>query len=100
MTGDQRHRNDITNGQHLNRHADRPYVFYFFPTAHFLKTILASPQVAHLALPLPQSQPFAKPKEPLLCLRTDKDNKTIQAKFDLNLRHTFFNNNYIQQQNI
>ena len=33
MTGDQRHRNDITNGQHLNRHADRPYVFYFFPTA-------------------------------------------------------------------
>ena len=26
-------------------------VFLFFPTAHFLKTILASPQVAHLALP-------------------------------------------------
>lgn len=33
MTGDQRHRNNITNGQHLNRHADRPYVFYFFSTA-------------------------------------------------------------------
>ena len=33
MTGDQRHRNDIIDGQHLNRHADRPYVFYFFPTA-------------------------------------------------------------------
>jgi len=33
LTGDQRHRNDITNGQHLNRHADRPYVFYFFSTA-------------------------------------------------------------------
>jgi hypothetical protein len=47
-----------------------------------------------------QSRPFAKPKEPLLCQRTDKDNKTVQAKFDLNLRHTFFNNNYIQQQNI
>jgi hypothetical protein len=43
LTGDQRHRNDITNGQHLNRHADRPYVFYFFPTAHFLKTILCQP---------------------------------------------------------
>jgi len=27
-------------------------VFLFFPTAHFLKTILAYPQVAHLALPL------------------------------------------------
>jgi hypothetical protein len=27
------------------------YVFYFFPTAHFLKTILATPQVAHLVLP-------------------------------------------------
>lgn len=33
MTGKHRHRNDITNEQHLNRHADRPYVFYFFPTA-------------------------------------------------------------------
>ncbi|MBD3749519.1 MAG: DUF1524 domain-containing protein [Sphingobacteriales bacterium] len=41
--GEQRHRNDNTNGQLLNRHADRPYVFYFFPTAHFLKTILSHP---------------------------------------------------------
>lgn len=62
MTGDQRHRNDITNGQHLNRHADRPYVFYFFPIAHFLKTILASPQVAHLALHHPQADPSQSQK--------------------------------------
>ena len=62
MTGDQRHRNDITNGQHLNRHADRPYVFYLFPTAHFLKTISASPQVVHLALPHPQANPSQSQK--------------------------------------
>ena len=40
MTGDQRQRNDITNGQKLTRHADRPSVFYFFPTAHFFKPFL------------------------------------------------------------
>lgn len=43
MTGENRHRNDITNGQQLTIHADRPYVFYFFSTAHFLKTILSHP---------------------------------------------------------
>lgn len=48
MTSDQRQRNDITNGQQLTRHADRPEVFYFFATAHFLKTILASRTVKHI----------------------------------------------------
>jgi len=43
LTSKQRHRNNITNGQHLNRHADRPYVFYFFSSAHFFKTILSQP---------------------------------------------------------
>jgi hypothetical protein len=66
LTGDQRHRNDITNGQHLNRHADRPYIFYFFPIAHFLKTILASPQVAHLALSHPQADPSQSQKSHFL----------------------------------
>ena len=33
LTGDQRHRNNIATGQHLNRHADQRCVFYFFPTA-------------------------------------------------------------------
>ena len=64
MTGDQRHRNDITNGQHLNRHADRPYVFYFFPTAHFLKIILASRTNGTFGFARHTSRPFAKPKEP------------------------------------
>jgi len=48
LTGDQRRRNDITNGQQLTRHADQPNVFYFFPTAHFLKSILASRTVKHI----------------------------------------------------
>jgi len=43
LTGENRHRKDITNGQQLTRHADRPYVFYFSPKAHFLKTILSHP---------------------------------------------------------
>lgn len=42
MTGDQKHRNDIINGQQLNRHADRPYVIYFF-RPRFLKTIFSQP---------------------------------------------------------
>jgi hypothetical protein len=64
LTGDQRHRNDITNGQQLTRHADRPYVFYFFPTAHFLKTILASRTNGTFGFTRHKSRPFAKPKEP------------------------------------
>ena len=64
MTGDQRHRNDIINGQQLNRHADRPYVFYFFPTAHFLKTILASRTNGTFGFARHKNRTFAKPKEP------------------------------------
>lgn len=37
-------------------------VFLFFPTAHFLKTISASPQVVHLALPHPQANPSQSQK--------------------------------------
>ena len=33
MTGDQKHRDHIATEQHLNRHADQRYVFYFFSTA-------------------------------------------------------------------
>jgi hypothetical protein len=33
LTGDQKHTDHIATGQHLNRHADQRYVFYFFPTA-------------------------------------------------------------------
>jgi len=33
LTGDHKHTDHIATGQHLNRHADQRYVFYFFPTA-------------------------------------------------------------------
>jgi hypothetical protein len=33
LTGDQKHTDHIATGQHLNRHADQRYVFYFSPTA-------------------------------------------------------------------
>jgi len=62
LTGDQRHRNDITNGQRVSRHSLPTLYFLFFPTAHFLKTILANPQVAHLALPHPQANPSQSQK--------------------------------------
>ena len=58
MTGDRRHRNDITNGQRLSRHADQRYVFYFFPHPHFLKTILDHAQTAHLQA----AQAYPQPK--------------------------------------
>jgi hypothetical protein len=54
-------------------------VFLFFPTAHFLKTILANriPKAFGSTFGFtrhPDSnrdQPFAKPKEPFFCQRTD-----------------------------
>lgn len=42
------HINRIANGQQLTSQADRLFVFYFFPTALFLKTKLAGKQTAHL----------------------------------------------------
>ena len=39
-------------------------VFLFFPTAHFLKTILASRKNGTFGFARLTSQPFAKPKEP------------------------------------
>ena len=40
-------------------------VFLFFPTAHFLKTILASRTNGTFGFARHTSRPFAKPKEPL-----------------------------------
>jgi len=34
--------------------------------------------MTHLPLPRHSSRPFAKPKEPLFCQRTNKDNKHIK----------------------
>jgi hypothetical protein len=62
LTGDQRHRDYIKNGKLTSRHADRPYVFYLIPTALYSKTILASPQMAHLALPHKLTNPSQSQK--------------------------------------
>lgn len=43
MTGDQRHRNDIINGQRVSRHSLTTLCFLFFSHPHFLKTILCHP---------------------------------------------------------
>ncbi len=49
-----------------SRHSSRPDVFYFFPTAHFLKTILASRTNGTFGFTRHTSQRFKKPKEPFL----------------------------------
>ena len=41
-------------------------VFLFFPTAHFLKTILPAAQMAHLVLPDTQAEPSQNQKSHFL----------------------------------
>ncbi len=43
--------------------------FLFFPTAHFLKKILASRTNGTFGFAQHTSRPFAKPKEPFFCQR-------------------------------
>jgi len=43
LTDNQRHRNDITNGQRVSRHSLPTLCFLFFSHPHFLKTILCQP---------------------------------------------------------
>lgn len=69
MTRDQRHRNDITMGQRLSRHAILHYGFYFFPTAHFLRTIFSQPANGTFGFVRHTSRPIAKPKEPFFSRR-------------------------------
>jgi hypothetical protein len=84
LTGDQKHTDDITNGQHLNRHADQPYVFYFFSLRTFLKTILASRTSGTFGFaPTHKANPSAKPKEPLFCHRTDGNRTLVDLIFSL-----------------
>jgi len=47
--------------------------FLFTPTALFLIQFYACPQTAHLALPYPQADPSAKPKEPFMPALYEKD---------------------------
>jgi len=67
LTGEQRHTDHIENGQRVSRHSLPTLLcFNFFPTAQKILKFYASPQTAHLALPCPQADPSAKPKEPFL----------------------------------
>jgi hypothetical protein len=45
-------------------------VFLFFPTSHFLKTILANRTNCTFGFARHTSRPFAKPKEPFFYQRT------------------------------
>jgi hypothetical protein len=59
-------------------------VFLFFPTAHYLKTILASRTNGTFGFALHTSRPFAKPKEPFFAnaLVDFCINKTINFKIN------------------
>ena len=50
-------------------------VFLFFPTAHFLKTMLASRTNGTFGFARHTSRPFAKPKEPFFANAPDDSNK-------------------------
>jgi len=53
-----------------SRHSSRPDVFYFFATAHFLKTILLPTHNGTFAFaPTHEANPSAKSKEPFLQTR-------------------------------
>jgi hypothetical protein len=65
LTGDQ-HTDHISTGQ-LSRHSSRPDVFYFFPTAHFLKPFLKdSHRTASTFAFLPPHKPTLKMQKSLL----------------------------------
>lgn len=56
-------------GQMKHQTADpkaKASVFLFFPTAHFLKTIFANAQMAHLVLPDTQADPSQNQKSHFL----------------------------------
>lgn len=72
MTGDQRHRKNILNGQRVSRCSLPTLCFLFFSHPHFLKTILAHPQVAHLALPQPQANPSQTQKSHFFAYAQEK----------------------------
>jgi len=66
-------KNEILTRQE-SRHSCRPKVFYFLPTAHFLKTILASRANGTFAFaPTHEANPSAKSKEPFLADPQRKD---------------------------
>lgn len=51
-----------------SRHSSRPDVFYFFATAHFLKTIFCHRTNGTFAFaPTHEANPSAKSKEPFFC---------------------------------
>ena len=58
-------------------------VFLFFPTAHFLKTILASRTNDTFGFARHTSQPFAKPKEPFFANAPTNRLTIIQTVFIL-----------------
>jgi hypothetical protein len=67
LTGDQRHRNDITNGQRVGRHLLPTLLcFIFFPTAQNILKFYANPQMAHLVLPNAQADPSQNQKSHFL----------------------------------
>lgn len=54
-------------------------VFLFFPTAHFLKTILASRTIGTFGFARHTSRPFAKPKEPFFANATTISMRIIKT---------------------
>ncbi|MDD3723583.1 MAG: hypothetical protein PHW92_14060 [Lutibacter sp.] len=78
----QKIRTEKVNQQRADTKANAS-VFLFFSTAHFLKTILATAQMAHLVFPNTQANPSAKPKEPFFANAPTDRTTIIQTIFIL-----------------
>jgi len=75
LTGDQKHRNDITSGQRVSRPSLPTLCFLFFPHPHFLKTILSQHASGTFSFaPARQADPSQSQKSHLLSTLICKQN--------------------------
>ena len=77
MTGDQRHRNDITNGQRVSRSrklSGPTLCFLFFPHRTFFKNNFSQPHKWHIWFCPTHKPTLRKTKRAIFCQRTDRQN--------------------------
>jgi len=87
LTENQRQTELTEKKRQPSRHLSQPNVFYFFPTTHFLKTILASRTNGTFGFARHTSRTFAKPKEPFFA----NAHKTTLTEIKLTLHNMLLN---------
>lgn len=87
MTGDQ-HTDHIENGQRVSRHSLPTLLYFIFSPPHifFLIQFYCPRTNGTFGFARHTSQPFAKPKEPFFCQRTDKQTDNNSNSFYIEKR--------------